>query len=398
MEQLGYHVMLQAWPPQDGGWLDGCHGYVGLPLIRPTRLVVAADRNAVADRDHVLRALDRELRGLGSTRSCGGPGWLGCWTTHDQRARSLLIVVTSSVAPEAELEAAVSDWLDAGLEAMAVVPAAATSRVVLPRRMRRSNAIAWRADPRESVPEIVDSVLLDSEDRRIFISYARQDGQPTAERLFEGLTRARFDVFLDRFSLAPGVDFLERIQDEILDKSMVVVVETDAAATSQWIRHEVAFAAARDIGLAAVHVNTAPRFPGVPARVSASVSDDVLVEFLLEQHRLQLLARRESLRESVRLALRHAGAPPPAIEPTSQGFAVTIANRRRFVGVCVRPADLQRFRLTDEAAAGDGAFIVHPQPGAHRRRRDLTWLSGCSRIIEVDEGRIDEAAPTMVTP
>jgi TIR domain len=70
------------------------------------------------------------------------------------------------------------------------------------------------------------------EDRRVFISYAHADGGPIAERLFDLLTRLRFDVFLDRFRRNPGVDFIERIADELADKAMIAVVETPHAVRS----------------------------------------------------------------------------------------------------------------------------------------------------------------------
>jgi TIR domain len=59
------------------------------------------------------------------------------------------------------------------------------------------------------------------------------------------LSRLRFDVFLDRFRLAPGVDFVERIVDELVDKAMIVAVDTRHAVRSSWVRHEVATAVNR---------------------------------------------------------------------------------------------------------------------------------------------------------
>jgi hypothetical protein len=135
------------------------------------------------------------------------------------------------------------------------------------------NALQWDIDPREVAPQIVDAILLDAEDRRIFISYARSDGGGTAEEIFDALSAARFDVFLDRFKLPPGEDFVERIEDEILDKSMVVVVETEVAARSEWVRHEVAVAVKRGLGLAAVNLGAAPPTPGIGEGVTVPRRD-----------------------------------------------------------------------------------------------------------------------------
>ena len=213
------------------------------------------------------------------------------------------------------------------------------------------------------------------------------------------MTRARFDVFLDRFQLDPGQDFIERIEDEIVDKSMVVVVETAHAARSRWVQHEVAVALKRGIGVAAVNVDWSAETPGIDEAFRfRDGDDDALRAFLLEQHSRQLWARREWLRESVWQALRDAGASPADIDQTALGFDVRVGGRRRVIGVCVRPADVHRFRLLHEQADADTAFLVHPVPTLHHRRLDSGWLSDRSGIVEVDEGRLGEAAETMASP
>jgi hypothetical protein len=364
-------------------------------------VIVAADPPAEAERDDVLLALRGDLESLGATADeCGGPGWLGCWTTSDPGARNVLVVVTNASGPSSQLEEAVDEWLaQPGFEVLGVVRSGVDADVALPSSMRRINALQWDNDPREVVPQIVDAVLLDAEDRRIFVSYARSDGADIAERIFDLLSAARFDVFLDRFKLPPGQDFVERIEDEIIDKSMVVVVETAAAARSEWVRHEVAVAVKRGLGIAAVNLRADPETPGIAEGLRLRTGDDAaLADFLLLQHRVQLATRRESLRESVWQALLDRGVGPEAITSTALGFSVDVGGTRRVIGVSVRPADLHRFRLVRETADPDDAFLVHPPPTLHRRRRDLEWLSERANVIEVDEGRITEAAAAVVAP
>jgi hypothetical protein len=232
-----------------------CRGFVGLPLARPTRVMVVSDAAAEALRDVVVDGLRDAFVGLGASQhECSGPGDLGCWATNEPAARNILVLVTESSPPSLEIEQLLEDWVRRGLEPFAAVPATTGPDAVLPRAMRTLNAFLWRSDPREVLPEIVDTVVLDAEDRRIFISYARIDGSATAERVFEDLRRLRFDVFLDRFRIEPGADVLVRIQDEILDKWMVVVIETPAALRSDWVRQQVNVAAARRLGLAAVNL------------------------------------------------------------------------------------------------------------------------------------------------
>jgi TIR domain-containing protein len=394
----GFQVMLQRWPP-DGP--PGCTGVVDVPLSRPTRLLFAADPGALGDRDALAADVEAALHGQGGrAQVCGGPGGLECWATAEPAARNILAVVASGGPPSAPLEDFADEWLArVGFEAVGILPAGVNPDVVLPTALRSLNAILWQASPREALPELLDAVLLDTEDRRLFVSYARADGADLAEQVFEVLSQARFDVFLDRFSLAPGVDFLERIQDEILDKAMVVVVETAAALRSHWVGREVDIAVARGLGIAAINVDGSDGFREIAEDMRCrSAHRDTIRQFLLEQHRTQLLERREGLRQSVWQALVDVGVGPAAITDTAAGFAVRTPGGVRFVGISVRPADLHRFRLLGEQAGAAPAFLIHPQPAIHRRRRDLGWLSGISRVVEVDTGRIMHAAPTIAAP
>lgn len=311
-----------------------------------------------------------------------------------------MFVLAGDVPASDELEDAVREWVNVrGFEAVGVVRAGVDPDHVLPAALHRLNALMWHGHPLEIVSEISDAVLLDTEDRRIFISYARADGTLHADRIFEILTRSRFDVFLDRFHIPPGGDFIERIEDEIVDKSMVIVVETQAAARSHWVRQEVAIASKRGIGIAAVNLDRAPPTPSIDERARfRRGSTNQMQSFLLRQHRIQLAQRRKAIRDSVWHALCDAGADPTDLAQSALGFSLDVDGRRRVIGVSVRPADLYRFRVLNEEAQPDEAFLVHPQPALHRRRRDLAWLSDQSGIVEVDAGRIIDAAATMVAP
>jgi hypothetical protein len=395
VDPRGFHAIVQEWPREAGR--APCRGYLDLPLAHPIRVLVASDLVATPSRDSVVAGLRKSLGGLaGREAECPGPGDLGCWATSEPAVRNVLVVVAGQAGPTPEIERLVGDWVAQGMEALGVVQVGLNPDVVLPQRIRTLNALVWRSDPREVLPDLVDSLLLDGEERRVFISYARADGSAVADRVFDVLERMRFDVFLDRFRLPPGSDFLERIQDEILDKAMVVVIETPRAIRSHWVRQEVSVAAARRLGLAAVNLGGSDVVREVDELARCRIDDDdEIARFLVEQHRVQLLDRREALRESVYQALRHAGLSPSAITEAPHGFVVDEPGRRRVLGLSVRPADLHRFRTAYEQANGAEAYLVHPQPAHHRRRRDLGWLSGLSQVVEIDEGRIDDAAAAI---
>src|SRR5262249_41133490 len=157
------------------------------------------------------------------------------------------------------------------------------------------------------------------------------------------LSALRFDVFLDRFRLDPGTDFIERIGDELVDKAMIVVVETPRAVRSSWVRHEVATAVKRRLGLAAVHLQPGPAIGEIDELARCRTDDDdAITDFLLGQHRTQLRQRREALLESVWKSLTRAGLPEGQIRPIAHGYQVHSPGRTYVLTVSPRPADLHR--------------------------------------------------------
>ena len=130
------------------------------------------------------------------------------------------------------------------------------------------------------------------------ISYAHVDGGGHATHLQAELAGRRFDVFLDRFVLAPGVDFIERIEDELLDKAVILVVETHGAMTSAWVQREITTAINRGLTVLAYNVDATPGFPEI-AEAYRCRSFAALGDHVEGRHRDGLVARRRSLHESL---------------------------------------------------------------------------------------------------
>jgi hypothetical protein len=395
-----FTIILQS--QQAGSPMVTCRGFPQLAAVQPTRVIVVADGAAATWRDDLVDLLAIQFGLLAAeAQDCDGPGGFGCWATDEPGVRNLLVAVASDQAPSADLSQLAADWRSRGFETLGVFRDGLNPDNVLPSAMQAQHAPSWQVDVREVAGEIVDSVVLGIEDRRVFISYAHVDGAPTAERLFDLFSKLRFDVFLDRFRLDPGVDFIERIADELIDKAMIIVVETPHAVSSSWVRQEVATAVDRRLGLAAIHLQPGPVIGEIDeiARCRHD-DDDVITQFVLDQHRTQLRQRREALLDSVwqslGRAVNQAGLGPGQIRPTANGFQVDSPAGTYLLTVCPRPADLHRFRLAKEAAAAGDAVVIHPQPQRVDRRRDVAWLSQAAGMPEVDEGRFDEAADKLV--
>ena len=92
---------------------------------------------------------------------------------------------------------------------------------------------------------------------RVFLSHNQHDREYVENRIREPLTRRHVETWYAEQDIIPGDDYVHRIQDGLLKCDWLLVVLTQAAAASDWVRAEV---------------NTAlkdPRFQGrvVPVRV-----------------------------------------------------------------------------------------------------------------------------------
>lgn len=220
-------------------------------------------------------------------------------------------------------------------------------------------------------------------ERRVFLSYFRNESTPLAVQLHTALAQARFDVFLDRFTVPPGVDFQKRLEEDLGDKAFLVLIESPGLRSSPWVEHEIAYAHAHRIGILAVTLPGTAAAELVPSideafRVRFDADDvlatgelkEIAMKRLLERveiaHARELRRRREQLIGSLRDKLFVDGCTCDsvgdwAVLATAPGrkSAVFLITPRR-----PRPEDLYALHvvhLNASAAAGAelSAAVVH---------------------------------------
>ena len=194
----------------------------------------------------------------------------------------------------------------------------------LPARIAHLNAASWVGDGTQVATMLLEMLGLVEKERKIFISYRRSETSALAVQLHTALVQRRFDVFLDRFAVEPGVDFQRRLEEDLGDKAFVLVLESPELRDSRWVRHEIAYAHSRRIEFLALTLPGTDRSELVPAiddafrlRLSAShvseegsLSSDGLALVLDEielGHARALRRRREQILGSVRKKLQDDG-------------------------------------------------------------------------------------------
>lgn len=83
--------------------------------------------------------------------------------------------------------------------------------------------------------------------RRVFVSYRRDDSRPVAVQLHDELSARGFDVFLDTHDILPGDLFQEMLWHRLADCDVVIMLDTKDYFGSKWTKQELGRSLAQGI-------------------------------------------------------------------------------------------------------------------------------------------------------
>ncbi|KAF0567602.1 hypothetical protein FQV37_2047 [Psychrobacter nivimaris] len=89
---------------------------------------------------------------------------------------------------------------------------------------------------------ILEAFSLLRKNRRVFISYKRDESTSIAIQLYEALEKNGFDVFLDTHSIRPSEPFQDELWHRMADSDVVVLLNTSNFLGSMWTTQELAMA------------------------------------------------------------------------------------------------------------------------------------------------------------
>lgn len=314
-----------------------------------------------------------------------------------------------------------------------IMPAGANPSTLLPTDdLRKINVAFWSKLITESVPAVLSRAGLTPEEHRVFISYRRVETQPLAEQLFDRLTHEGFDVFLDRFSIEPGLDFQRRLHQELADKAMVVLLESSWVQSSKWTQHEIDYTKRFRLGLLALRLPFAGRLPTIDVdfrldlkwrdfeklptreknplfglagepeeicrwgRLKPTTLDPVVAR-VKWTHDRAIFRRRHYLRDTMIRSLRAAGVLNPSLELNGLLVAKAVDNSNRYsIWMTTRPPELGDFHTTYPktlvAPASTGVIIGPTALLESKRIERLEWLRDLCNFQCLDEAEINNAA------
>lgn len=422
MPPNGAQLIIHAQRP-DGTF--ECLGFIGVPIVNPVFIALSSADTAQAHANQMI--LRSELLARIATVApkfkpillpCHGSmnSPTDCAAFSEPDTQKVLVLVGDSVQPFGS-RPYVDSWLAGGPTAHLLPVFHRSAKIsvssLLPTNLTHINADFWTTSIAQTIPTILSLASIAPTGPRVFISYRQIDSAALAIQLFDALSHAGFEAFLDHFRIPPGVNFQARLTQELGDKAMLVVIESPNILDSEWVLHEINVAKVNALGVFALQAPGGMQIPSIDseARMSLSVSDfvsgsfsatsvvadsvlEAVVDIVKLQHDRALIQRRQILHDSLEGALSAEGV---ALAPlTPQGLVpVTAKNGTQYlVWLTPRPPELLDFHTVHGATAAPvrGVIVGLSRLMEPSRLEQTDWLAGLSSIALIEEGQLKNVA------
>lgn len=120
----------------------------------------------------------------------------------------------------------------------------------IPSILRILNCLSYQTGGASRVATaLLECVGLLPRQRRVFLSYRRDESRQAALQLFDELSDRLFDVFLDTHGVAPSVDFQATLWHRLCDSDVLLMLDTPNYFASRWTSAEFGRALAKDIAI-----------------------------------------------------------------------------------------------------------------------------------------------------
>ena len=151
-----------------------------------------------------------------------------------------------------------------------VLPIASTDGRIsdeIPIQLRKLNCLTSAHHGLQRIATaVLECVGLLPRQRRVFVSYRRDDARQAALQLFNAFSARLFDVFLDTHGIAPAEDFQAVLWHRLCDSDVLVMLDTPGYFESRWTVAEFGRALAKGISVLRVGWPKVSR----PARVGTA--------------------------------------------------------------------------------------------------------------------------------
>lgn len=164
----------------------------------------------------------------------------------DQQKASVAVFFGGKGVPEAN----VAELMYRAIPVIPVVSnlSPSTVRNEIPEILQSLNCLDYSTGGVQRVATaLLECVGLLPRQRRIFLSYRRDEARQAALQLFEALSARRFDVFLDTHKIGVAEDFQVMLWHHLCDSDVLVMLDTPTYFDSRWTAAEFGRAQAKNI-------------------------------------------------------------------------------------------------------------------------------------------------------
>jgi hypothetical protein len=134
-----------------------------------------------------------------------------------------------------------------------VIPVASQPKdfsIEIPSQLHSFNGVFLsNSNENRLVSILLECVGLLHRQRRVFLSYKRDESRAIAVQLFEALSARLIDVFLDTHGIMEGAQFQDALWHKLSDCDVVVMLDTPNYFASRWTRLEFGRALAKSLAI-----------------------------------------------------------------------------------------------------------------------------------------------------
>lgn len=178
-------------------------------------------------------------------------GWLVCPDKFKPDQRKTVGVVF--FGGKNSLHADVGNLLRNAIPILPVVSNITKVNEEIPLVLRHLNCLDYNVGGAERVANaLLECAGLLPRQRRVFLSYRRDEAREAAMQLFDTLSSRHFDVFLDTHSIAPAMDFQAMLWHHLCDSDVLVMLDTPNYFSSRWTSAEFGRALAKGISVLSI--------------------------------------------------------------------------------------------------------------------------------------------------
>lgn len=177
--------------------------------------------------------------------------WRVCPETFEpeQQRASAAVFFGGKNAPQGNLQS----LLRRAIPVLPIVSDPARVHEEIPLLLRSLNCLAYNAGGAKRIATaLLECAGLLPRQRRVFVSYRRNEARQAALQLFDALSSRLFDVFLDTHGIAPAEDFQSVLWHRLCDSDVLVMLDTPNYFTSRWTSAEFGRALAKGISVLCV--------------------------------------------------------------------------------------------------------------------------------------------------